>query len=48
MPTVTKVPAGDMAARTIVGSIDQIVDDVGAYVDHGFDEFIVPGLVSRR
>jgi probable F420-dependent oxidoreductase len=34
--------AGDMAARTIVGPIDQIVDQVGDYVDQGFDEFIVP------
>ena len=38
--------AGDMAARTIVGSIDQIVDEVGGYVDHGFDEFIVPDCSS--
>ncbi len=31
-----------MAERTIVGSIDQIVEEVGGYVDLGFDEFIVP------
>ena len=30
------------AERTIVGSIPQIVDEVGGYVEHGFDEFIVP------
>ena len=40
--TIDKVRAGGMAERTIVGSIAQIVDEVGGYVEHGFDEFIVP------
>ena len=40
--TVDKVRAGAMAERTIVGSIDQVVTEIGAYADLGFDEFIVP------
>ena len=40
--TIEKVRGGGMAERTIVGSIDQIVDEVGGYVEFGFDEFIVP------
>ena len=50
MPTSsTSIRAGEMAERTIVGSIDQIVDEVGGYVELGFDEFIVPDFgVERR
>jgi probable F420-dependent oxidoreductase len=39
---IESVRAGAMAERTIVGSIEQIVQEVGAYVGLGFDEFIVP------
>jgi len=39
---VAKARAGAMAERTIVGSIDQIAEEVGDYVDLGFDEFIIP------
>ncbi len=45
--TVAKVRAGGMAERTIVGSIDQIVEEVGGYVDLGFDEFIIPDWAFR-
>jgi alkanesulfonate monooxygenase SsuD/methylene tetrahydromethanopterin reductase-like flavin-dependent oxidoreductase (luciferase family) len=40
--TIDKVRAGGMAERTIVGSIAQIVEEIGGYVPLGFDEFIVP------
>jgi probable F420-dependent oxidoreductase len=40
--TVDKVRAGGMAERTVVGSIDRVVDEIGAYAELGFDEFIVP------
>ncbi len=33
---------GDMGARSIVGSNDELVASLGEYVELGFDEFIVP------
>ena len=39
---VERSRAGGMAARTLAGSIDSIVDQVAGYIDRGFDEFIVP------
>ena len=39
---VERARAGGMAARTLAGSIDSIVDQVAGYIDRGFDEFIVP------
>ena len=39
---IDKVRAGEMAARTLVGPIGAIVDEVGRYAELGFDEFIVP------
>jgi len=44
---VAKARAGEMAERTIVGSIDEVVEQVGGYVDLGFDEFIVPDWAFR-
>ncbi len=34
--------SGGLPGRTIAGSLDQIVEEVGGYVELGFDEFIVP------
>lgn len=39
---VAKLKAGDMGPRTIAGSNDQIVDELGRYAATGYDEFIVP------
>lgn len=39
---------GPMGARTIAGSDDQIVDQVGRYADAGFDELIVPDFTLGR
>ncbi len=39
---VDKIMAGDMADRSIAGSIDHIVEQVGRFRDAGFDELIVP------
>jgi probable F420-dependent oxidoreductase len=36
------VKAGDMGERSIIGSHDQLVDEIGRYADLGFDELIVP------
>jgi alkanesulfonate monooxygenase SsuD/methylene tetrahydromethanopterin reductase-like flavin-dependent oxidoreductase (luciferase family) len=36
------VMAGEMGDRSIAGPVDQIVEQLGAYVEAGFDEFIVP------
>jgi alkanesulfonate monooxygenase SsuD/methylene tetrahydromethanopterin reductase-like flavin-dependent oxidoreductase (luciferase family) len=36
------VKGGDMGERSIIGSNEQLVDEVGRYVDLGFDELIVP------
>jgi alkanesulfonate monooxygenase SsuD/methylene tetrahydromethanopterin reductase-like flavin-dependent oxidoreductase (luciferase family) len=41
--TATKRALGsDMGPRSIAGSTDQIVDAIGQYTAHGFDELIVP------
>ena len=37
-----QILAGDFGTRSIAGSPDRIVDDMGRYAEHGFDEFIVP------
>ena len=39
---------GDMGARAIVGSINQLVDEFGTYADLGFDEFIVPDFTLGK
>jgi probable F420-dependent oxidoreductase len=47
------VKGGDMGERSIIGSNDQLVDEIGRYVELGFDELIVPdftlgGTVEAR
>ena len=37
-----QILAGDFGTRSIAGSPDRIVDDMGRYTEAGFDEFIVP------
>jgi probable F420-dependent oxidoreductase len=36
------IKGGDMGPRSIIGSTDQLVDELGRYAEMGFDEFIVP------
>jgi probable F420-dependent oxidoreductase len=36
------IKGGDMGERSIIGSNEQLVDEVGRYVELGFDELIVP------
>ena len=36
------IRAGDMGERSIIGSNDQLVDELGRYVELGFDELIIP------
>ncbi len=36
------VRAGDMGERSIIGSNDQLVDELGRYIELGFDELIIP------
>ncbi len=36
------IRSGDMGARSIIGSNDELVDQLGRYAELGFDEFIVP------
>lgn len=36
------IKGGDMGPRSIVGSNDQLVDEIGRYAELGFDELIVP------
>jgi alkanesulfonate monooxygenase SsuD/methylene tetrahydromethanopterin reductase-like flavin-dependent oxidoreductase (luciferase family) len=31
-----------MGPRSIIGSNDQLVDEIGRYVEMGFDELIIP------
>jgi alkanesulfonate monooxygenase SsuD/methylene tetrahydromethanopterin reductase-like flavin-dependent oxidoreductase (luciferase family) len=38
----TNIKAGDMGPRSIIGSNDQLVDEIGKYLEMGFDELIVP------
>jgi probable F420-dependent oxidoreductase len=38
----SNVKGGEMGERSIIGSNDQLVDEVGRYVEMGFDELIVP------
>ena len=39
---IERVASGGMAGRSMVGSNDRIVEELGAYRGLGFDEFIVP------
>lgn len=39
---VDKIKGGDMGNRSIAGSNDQIIDELGRFADLGFDEVIVP------
>ena len=36
------IKGGEMGERSIIGSNDQLVDEIGRYAELGFDEFIVP------
>ena len=36
------IKSGDMGARSIIGSNAQLVDEIGRYVELGFDELIIP------
>ena len=36
------IKGGDMGPRSIIGSNAQLVDEIGKYVEMGFDELIVP------
>ena len=36
------IKAGDMGPRSIIGSNAQLVDEIGRYVELGFDELIIP------
>jgi len=38
----TNIKAGDMGPRSIIGSNAQLVDEIGRYVELGFDELIIP------
>ncbi len=42
------VREGEMSSRSLVGSIDQLVDQFGKYADLGFDEFIVPDFTLGK
>ena len=37
-----RVRSGEMGARSIAGTADRLVDELGQYAANGFDEFIVP------
>ena len=39
---IAKIMAGEMGDRSIAGSDDHIVEQLGRYADDGFDEVIVP------
>ena len=39
---IEKILAGDMGDRTIAGSDDHLIDQLGRYGEQGFDEVIVP------
>jgi alkanesulfonate monooxygenase SsuD/methylene tetrahydromethanopterin reductase-like flavin-dependent oxidoreductase (luciferase family) len=39
---VGKILAGEMGDRSIAGSDDHIVEQIGRYIEQGFDEMIVP------
>jgi alkanesulfonate monooxygenase SsuD/methylene tetrahydromethanopterin reductase-like flavin-dependent oxidoreductase (luciferase family) len=45
---VEKILAGEMGDRTIAGSIQHIVEQIGRYVELGFDEVIVPDFTLGR
>jgi alkanesulfonate monooxygenase SsuD/methylene tetrahydromethanopterin reductase-like flavin-dependent oxidoreductase (luciferase family) len=36
------IKGGDMGERSVIGSNEQLVDEIGRYVELGFDELIVP------
>lgn len=37
-----KILSGDLGPRSIAGTVDRLIDDMGKYAEQGFDEFIVP------
>jgi probable F420-dependent oxidoreductase len=39
---IDKIRAGAMGDRSLVGTLDQITEQMAAYAEMGFDEFIVP------
>ena len=42
------IMGSDMGPRSIVGSTDELVDQLGRYAELGFDEFIVPDFTLGR
>ena len=42
------IMGSDMGPRSIVGSTDELVDQLGRYAELGFDEFIVPDFTHGR
>jgi probable F420-dependent oxidoreductase len=42
------IRAGDMGARSIVGSPSQLVEELNRYAELGFDEFIVPDFTLGK
>ena len=45
---IDKVTAGDMRDRTIAGPSEHLVEQLGRYVQAGFDEFILPDFTLGR
>jgi alkanesulfonate monooxygenase SsuD/methylene tetrahydromethanopterin reductase-like flavin-dependent oxidoreductase (luciferase family) len=43
-----KVKGGDMGPRSIIGSNDQLVEEIARYAELGFDEVIVPDFTLGR
>jgi len=39
---IAKIKAGDTGERSIAGSTEHIIDQIGQFVELGFDEVIVP------
>ena len=37
-----KIKGGDMGPRSIAGSVEHIIDQLGQYAEMGFDEVIIP------
>ncbi len=40
--TIAKIKGGDMGPRSIAGSVEHIIDQIGQYAELGFDEVIIP------
>jgi len=45
---ISNVRSGEMSARTIIGTDEEIIEQMGAYVELGFDEVIVPDFALGR